>query len=307
MLKLKATITAHRGAVTSLLIDQRRGLLYSGSSDGTVAVLSLGTLGYQRRLFGFTEKGVNCLSLFTDNSADQSPKVLVGTDDGLYLVNAESNKLVRSYRPEDQGGETQTMDCRQSGPLLYACQTDGAESQFDLYSGALNFQLRGHTGVVLALDQIRLENGAELVCSGGEDGKLFFYNHKGVALHTIETGASVSCIRFSPHGGVLAVLSLGCLRVFQITDKTRLSRKTVLLKRELPLPRENQFLHAFCFCQRHIFLAGMGRVCLIDILKGAVVQQFEFPGEEFISCASDGKTCACGARGGRTFVFELVQ
>lgn len=307
MLKLKATITAHRGAVTSLLIDQRRKLLYSGSSDGTVAMLNLNTLEYQKRLFGFTEKGINCLSLFADNSADQSPKILVGSDDGLYLVNAETNKLVRSYKPEGQEGATQAMDCKQSGALLYACQTDGAESQYDLYSGVLNFQLRGHTGVVLALDQIRLDNGADLVCSGGEDGKLFFYNNKGVALHTVDTGSSVSCIRFSPRGGVLAVLSLGCLRVFQVTDKVRLNRKTVLLKREIPLPREKQFLHAFCFCQRHIFLAGMGRVCLIDIFKGSIIQEFEFAGEEFISCASDGKTCACGARGGRTFVFELTE
>ena len=87
---------------------------------------------------------------------------------------------------------------------VVTASADSTVRLFETFSGTQLTVYRGHESAVLCVSIF-----GDLIVSGGFDGKLVFYNLKGMTLHTMRFNAPVSDLRISPNGGFCCLFLLG--------------------------------------------------------------------------------------------------
>ncbi|CAL6052832.1 WD40_repeat protein [Hexamita inflata] len=281
-MKLTAVLTAHRGPVTSVKIHN--GQILSASADGTVAVFSNPQRPtYSHRLFGHTTRGLSSIHPLGDT-------VLLGADDKATLVHIATNSLLQQYTNSEN-----VSSVHQQQHVVFTASADGSVRQYERLSGTQLAIFRGHESAVLCV-----ESKEQLIISGGQDGRVVFYNVNGITLHTLRLSGPVSDLKLNLRGDGLVVFVLGVgVLVFKL-DLIQL-KNTKLVRTFNVL--EKRFLHQIEINTRKIVFGGQGRVAQFDLVSGQVEELVIENDDILCVCSAGGVICA-GGRSGRVWIIE---
>jgi WD40 repeat protein len=197
----------HSGEVSTLAVDDRRGLLATGGLDTTVRLFELATGKLLHTMSGH-QGWVRCVVLTSDGSTAVSGG-MDGTVRTWDLASGEQRGKIDAH-----AGGVYGISVYPDGGRVLSCGRDNAVRAYDLATGSLVRALEGHTDAVRC---VRVSRTGRLAVSGGQD--------KVLRVWDVESGR---CLHREPATGW--VLSLDLSRDGTWVAAGTYDRKVVLWK-----------------------------------------------------------------------------
>jgi len=185
----------------------------SGSWDGTLRLWEIATGKTTKRFIGHT-KDVLSVAFSFDNrqivsgSRDRSIKLWNTLGECKYTINED--------------GHSEWVSCVRfspsaSAPVVVSSGWDKSVKVWNLTTCKLRTNLVGHSGYV---NTVTVSPDGSLCASGGKDGVAMLWDlTEGKRLYTLESGAIINCLVFSPNRYWLVAATTSSIKIWDLESK----------------------------------------------------------------------------------------
>ncbi|CAN6927421.1 unnamed protein product [Brassica oleracea] len=223
-------LTGHSHFVEDVALSFDGQFALSGSWDGELRLWDLATGVSTRRFVGHT-KDVLSVAFSTDNR-----QIVSASRDGtikLWNTLGECKYTIGS----DQGGDghKQWVSCVRFSPntlvpTIVSASWDQTMKVWNLQNCKLRNTLAGHSGY---LNTVAVSPDGSLCASGGKDGAILLWDlAEGKKLYSLEAGAIIHSLCFSPNRYWLCAATENSIRIWDLESKSVVEDLKVDLKAE---------------------------------------------------------------------------
>ncbi|KAF3525052.1 hypothetical protein F2Q69_00046436 [Brassica cretica] len=222
-------LTGHSHFVEDVVLSSDGQFALSGSWDGELRLWDLATGVSTRRFVGHT-KDVLSVAFSTDNR-----QIVSASRDGtikLWNTLGECKYTIGS----DQGdGHKQWVSCVRFSPntlvpTIVSASWDQTVKVWNLQNCKLRNTLAGHSGY---LNTVAVSPDGSLCASGGKDGAILLWDlAEGKKLYSLEAGAIIHSLCFSPNRYWLCAATENSIRIWDLESKSVVEDLKVDLKAE---------------------------------------------------------------------------
>ncbi|KAJ6838536.1 guanine nucleotide-binding protein subunit beta-like protein [Iris pallida] len=208
-------LTGHSHFVQDVVLSSDGQFALSGSWDGELRLWDLNTGETTRRFVGHT-KDVLSVAFSVDNRQ---------------IVSASRDKTIKlwntlgecKYTIQDGDGHSNWVSCVRFSPnilqpTIVSGSWDRTVKVWNLTNCKLRCTLAGHGGYV---NTVAVSPDGSLCASGGKDGVTLLWDlSEGKRLYSLDAGAIIHCLRFSPNRYWLCAATEESVKIWDLESKS---------------------------------------------------------------------------------------